>query len=187
MGFDNRAARHSALGVSSVAAAFVLIGCSRAPEGAGGGAPAGSGGAGSAATSSAAAGSAATSSAAAGSAAAKGVLAIGEPITAPAVALSDIAKNPGAYANKRVTTSGKVTAVCQEMGCWMEIQDASGQAHVRMHGHSFFVPKTASGHLARVQATVLTSPDESCTDSPPPAGKGTTAKIDLDATGVELD
>ena len=68
----------------------------------------------------------------------------------------------------------------------MEIQDASGQAHVRMHGHTFFVPKTASGHLARVQATVLMNPDESCTDSPPPA-KGAMARVELDATGVELD
>jgi hypothetical protein len=116
----------------------------------------------------------------------KSTLAIGAPISAPVVALADIAKSPGQYANKTVTTSGKVTAVCQEMGCWMELQDASGQAHVRMHGHSFFVPKTASGHLARVQATVLASPDESCTDSPPP-DKGATAKVQLDATGVELD
>jgi hypothetical protein len=116
----------------------------------------------------------------------KGTLLLGERITSSVVPLADIAKNPGAYANKTVATTGKVTAVCQEMGCWMELQDASGQAHVRMHGHAFFVPKTASGHVARVQATVLTQPDESCTDSPPPAGKAL-AKVDLDATGVELD
>jgi hypothetical protein len=116
----------------------------------------------------------------------KSTLAIGAPISAPAVALADIAKTPGAYANKTVTTSGKVTSVCQEMGCWMEIADATGQAHIRMHGHSFFVPKTAAGHLARVQATVLSTPDESCTDSPPPSG-GAVAKVQLDATGIELD
>jgi len=119
----------------------------------------------------------------------KSTLAIGAPISAPSVALADIAKNPGSYANKTVTTSGKVTSVCQEMGCWMEIQDTSGQAHIRMHGHSFFVPKTAAGHLARVQATVLSQPDESCTDSPapsPPPG-GAVAKVQLDATGIELD
>jgi hypothetical protein len=116
----------------------------------------------------------------------KSTLAIGAPISAPDVALADIAKAPGAYANKTVTTSGKVTSVCQEKGCWMEIADASGQAHIRMHGHSFFVPKTAAGHLARVQATVLSDPDESCTDSPPPAS-GPVAKVQLDATGIELD
>jgi hypothetical protein len=124
--------------------------------------------------------------AASASAPAKGTLLLGERITSPAVPLSDIAKNPGKYANRTVATTGKVTAVCQEMGCWMEIRDESGQAHVRMHGHSFFVPKTASGHVARVQATVLTAPDEECADQPPPADKPL-AKVDLDATGVELD
>jgi hypothetical protein len=118
------------------------------------------------------------------SAAPKGTLAIGERITQPLVPLADIAKNPGVYSSRVVATTGKVTAVCQEMGCWMELQDESGRAHVRMHGHSFFVPKTASGHLARVQATVVAAgtSDEDCAE-----GKSQLAKVQLDATGVELD
>jgi hypothetical protein len=116
----------------------------------------------------------------------KGTLLLGARVTSSVVPLSEIAKNPGKYAHQTVATTGKVTAVCQEMGCWMEIRDESGQAHVRMHGHSFFVPKTASGHVARVQATVLTAPDEECSDQPPPADKPL-AKVDLEATGVELD
>jgi hypothetical protein len=115
----------------------------------------------------------------------KGTLAIGERITQPLVQLTDIANNPDRYANRVVATSGTVTAVCQEMGCWMELKDSSGRAHVRMHGHTFFVPKTASGHLARVQATVLPSApaaDEDCAE-----GKSQVAKVQLDATGVELD
>jgi hypothetical protein len=54
-----------------------------------------------------------------------------------------------------------------------------------MHGHDFFVPKTASGHVARVQATVVKGSDEECAEKGP-AG-GTLAKVELDATGVELD
>lgn len=115
-----------------------------------------------------------------------GTLVIGERITQPVVSLGDIAKNPETYANRVVSTAGKVTAVCQEMGCWMEMQDESGRAHVRMHGHSFFVPKTASGHSARVQAKVLTSAagaaGEDCVE-----GKSQLTKVELDATGVELD
>src|SRR5947209_1523052 len=72
------------------------------------------------------------------SAAPKGTLVIGERITQPLLSLGEIAKNPDQYANRVVATAGKVTAVCQEMGCWMEMQDDSGRAHVRMHGHSFF-------------------------------------------------
>jgi Domain of unknown function (DUF4920) len=149
-----------------------------------------------------------------------GTLALGERITSPLVPLSAIAKDPASYRNRVIATSGKVTSVCQEMGCWLELQDETGQAHVRMHGHSFFVPKTSPGHLARVQATVLdaaastvgggpaacthaaaahgmtaaaaAAPDDrghghdrDC-ESQAGAGAGV-AKIQLDATGVEID
>jgi hypothetical protein len=117
----------------------------------------------------------------------KGTLAIGERITQPFVPLADIAKSPAQYANRVVATAGKVTAVCQEMGCWMELQDASSQAHVRMHGHAFFVPRTASGHVARVQATVIAKVDDNeCEEGSQSSGRPM-AKVDLDATGVELD
>jgi hypothetical protein len=117
-----------------------------------------------------------------------GVLRLGEPISAPAVALSDVAAHSSEYAGKTFSTSGTVNAVCQEMGCWMEIKDDSGQAHVRMHGHKFFVPKTASGHHARIQAT-LDAPkpdDEDMREAKEQTGKAP-PKLSLDATGVELD
>jgi hypothetical protein len=118
----------------------------------------------------------------------KGTLAIGEPITKPVVPLAEIAKDPSRFASRVVATTGKVTAVCQEMGCWMELQDDSGQAHVRMHGHTFFVPKTASGHVARVQATIVTRPgDHDCEEGAKATPSKALAKVELDATGVELD
>jgi hypothetical protein len=82
-----------------------------------------------------------------------------------------------------------VTAVCQEMGCWMEIKDDSGQAHIRMHGHSFFVPKTAPGHHARVQATLVPTKESEteCTEEAAKQMGHAVAKVELDATGVELD
>jgi hypothetical protein len=102
------------------------------------------------------------------------------------VPLADIAKDPAKYANRTVTTTGKVTAVCQEMGCWMEIKDASNGAHLRMHGHSFFVPKTANGRQARVQATLLPSgAAKACADDE--CASKNLALLQLDATGVELD
>jgi hypothetical protein len=118
----------------------------------------------------------------------KGTLAIGEPITQPVVPLGEIAKNPSRFASRVVATTGRVTAVCQEMGCWMELQDDSGQAHVRMHGHTFFVPKTASGHVARVQATIVARPgDRDCEEGAKTSPAKALAKVELDATGVELD
>jgi hypothetical protein len=84
-------------------------------------------------------------------------LRLGAPIDAKAqsVALSEVAKSPSNYVNKSFTTTGTVTAVCQHMGCWMEIKDDSSEAHIKMAGHKFFVPKTASGKKARIQATLV--------------------------------
>jgi hypothetical protein len=124
-----------------------------------------------------------------------GTLALGERITSPLVPLSALARDPASYRNRTIATSGRVTSVCREMGCWLEIQDDSGQAHVRIHGHSFFVPKTSPGHVARIQATVVDSAApalggahggaDDCQDKM--SAQSGMAKIELDATGVEID
>ena len=122
-------------------------------------------------------------------AAAHAPLQLGEPISpsAASLSLSDLATRAGDFRGKTIETSGVVTAVCQEMGCWMEIKDDRGSAHIRMHGHSFFVPKTASGHHARVQATIVAADDKTeCDQEGSDAGKALT-KVELDATGIELD
>jgi len=102
------------------------------------------------------------------------------------VSLADIAKNSSRYANATVTTEGRVTAVCQAMGCWMEIGDADSQAHVRMSGHSFFIPKTAAGRRAVVEGTVLPKPDDGQCEQEALQATGKPVKVELDATGVEL-
>lgn len=116
-----------------------------------------------------------------------GTLVLGERINSPLVALADIARDPRSYEGRTVATSGTVTAVCQEMGCWMELKDGSGQGHVRIHGHSFFVPKTSPGHVARVQARVVkqAAAEEDCTEKA--SAEAGMAKIELEATGVEID
>jgi hypothetical protein len=122
---------------------------------------------------------------------AKGALALGSPIPAgaQAVALADVAKNPAAFKGKTITTSGTVTSVCQHMGCWMEIKDDASQAHIKMAGHDFFVPKTAAGHKAKVQATLVPSDDENAECNKEAADQigHAVAKLQLEATGVELD
>jgi len=84
----------------------------------------------------------------------EGSLRLGSPIEASAqkVALADVAKAPSTYVGKTFATTGTVTAVCQHMGCWMEIKDDASQAHIKMAGHAFFVPKTASGRKATILA-----------------------------------
>jgi len=104
----------------------------------------------------------------------------------PVVALSDIVRDSSKYAKTTVKTEGKVTAVCQAAGCWMEIADTNGEAHVRMSGHSFLVPKSASGRRARVEGTVLPKPDNGECEQEALEATGKTVKVELDATGVEL-
>ena len=119
-----------------------------------------------------------------------GPLLLGAPLgtDAPTVTLAAIAKDPKSFENKVVTTSGTVTAVCQSMGCWMEMKDEKGEAHVKLAGHTFFVPKTSSGHHARVQAKVLrTNPADECAQEAAEQTGKPVAKLELEATGVELD
>jgi hypothetical protein len=109
---------------------------------------------------------------------------LGQPIAAdaPVVALTDIARSPGKFKGKPVATTGTVKAVCQEQGCWMEIVDTATNANVRMHGHAFFVPKTSAGRRAKVQGNVMLMKDgKECDEM-----EATGAKLQLDATGVEL-
>jgi hypothetical protein len=112
---------------------------------------------------------------------------LGAPIRAgKPVPLASIAKDTAQYANTSVTTEGRVVAVCQAMGCWMEIADTTSEAHVRMSGHSFFIPKSAAGRRAVVEATVLPKPDNGECEQEAAQATGKTVKIELDATGVEL-
>jgi Rieske Fe-S protein len=119
----------------------------------------------------------------------------------PSLTLASIAKDPSAYLGKTVVTTGTVQAVCQHMGCWMTLKDdAQAEAFVRMAGHSFFIPKSANGRKARVQARLVDSeaPAKACG-----AGAGAEhkmgckeeaektngkplAKLELEALGVEL-
>jgi hypothetical protein len=115
----------------------------------------------------------------------------GAPITETVeTSLDDIVQNPGSFKDKTVRTSGVVTAVCQHMGCWMEIGDTSKRAHIKMAGHAFFVPKTAAGHHAIVQGR-LTGADplaSSCGheggDSCGGEANGVVAKLEIEADGV---
>jgi hypothetical protein len=103
--------------------------------------------------------------------------------------LASLAAEPARFSGKTIKTEGTVTAVCQHMGCWMEIGTDDKLAHIKMAGHSFFVPKDASGHHAIVEGQVedgggsggacMHEGKDSC------AGDKS-AKLQLVATGVEL-
>lgn len=112
----------------------------------------------------------------------------GEAITEQkTVPLPELLKEPSKFADQVVRTEGKVAAVCKKAGCWMDISDEAGTAHVKMHGHRFFIPKDASGHRAVVQAKVLKGDEGDVCGAKDDCGSGAAqAKLELEATGVEL-
>jgi hypothetical protein len=102
------------------------------------------------------------------------------------VSLSDLLKNPSAYADKTIRTEGVVTAVCQGRGCWLELGDDRGMAHVKLGAHKFFVPKSSSGQHAVVEARVMPQVDKGHCEMEAEEQTGKVAKVELDASGVEL-
>jgi hypothetical protein len=113
-------------------------------------------------------------------------------------ALAEVAKDPRRFANRKIATSGTISAVCQHAGCWMEMKDDAGEAHIKMAGHAFFIPRTASGKKARVMAKLAMDPAEpvAC-QGDGHKGKGCRAeaeeqlgrplaKLELVASGVEI-
>jgi hypothetical protein len=109
-----------------------------------------------------------------------------------AVALTDLATKPSAFKGKTVVTSGTVTAVCEHAGCWMEIKDDRGSAHIKMAGHAFAIPRSASGRKARVQGSLLETGqkvqghhDDCNAEAEQQTGKEL-PKLQMVATGVEL-
>lgn len=58
-----------------------------------------------------------------------------------------------------------------------------------MAGEKFFVPKTSTGHKARIQGTLtdVTGEDTDCAKETSEQTGKQIAKLQLEATGVELD
>ncbi len=112
---------------------------------------------------------------------------VGAPMTsARFVPLATLAHEPSQHAGQPIQTEGRVTAVCQARGCWMDLVDGATQAHVRMSGHSFSIPRDASGRQARVQATVLATPRQGECEREAEQQTGNPIRLELEATGVEL-
>ena len=60
---------------------------------------------------------------------------LGQPLTVKQpVAISALLAKPAGYVGKTVQVKGKITAVCQEMGCWMELADDAGTFTVLVGG-----------------------------------------------------
>lgn len=113
--------------------------------------------------------------------------------------LAALAAEPGRYEGAAVVTQGTIEAVCQHKGCWMELREEGGAAHVKMAGHAFFVPRGAKGKRAKVMGQLrgVVGESSSCAGEHGHAGgscRGEAetqlgrplAKLELVASGVEI-
>lgn len=78
-------------------------------------------------------------------------LRLGQPLTqAQPMTVSALLLDAAALEGKTVQVKGKVTEVCQMMGCWMNLVDASTQQSVRIkvNDGDIIFPKDAPGRMA---------------------------------------
>jgi len=80
-----------------------------------------------------------------------GELKLGRPLTLKEpMTVDQLMAQPGQYTGKTVQVKGKVSAVCQMAGCWMQLVGAAGTKAVRIKvrdGEIVF-PKEAAGKMA---------------------------------------
>lgn len=110
------------------------------------------------------------------------------------VKVSALVSDSSPYVGKPIQLEGKISAVCQKAGCWMELVDEGQKVRVRViaKDHGFGLPKDSSGKRA-VAEGVLSQSEVPEAEAKHLAGEGaqigsegTQRELRLEATGVVL-
>jgi len=81
-----------------------------------------------------------------------GELRLGKPLSLEKpTALDAIYANPAKYVGQMVQVKGRVTEVCQMMGCWMAVVDGSRSIRIKVNDGDLVFPKDAPGKRARAE------------------------------------
>jgi hypothetical protein len=68
------------------------------------------------------------------------------------VAISTLLAKPADYVGKTVQVKGKITGVCQEMGCWMYVADEQGRKiRIKVNDGEITFPKDGAGRTATAE------------------------------------
>jgi hypothetical protein len=75
---------------------------------------------------------------------------LGKPLTQKEpVAIASLVAHPADYVGKTVQVKGKITEVCQHMGCWMELADNAGnKVRIKVKDGEIVFPKDGAGQAA---------------------------------------
>lgn len=72
-----------------------------------------------------------------------------------ATPISQLMAQPDAYVGKKIRVDGVVSAVCEEMGCWIELKEADGAKGLRFKVEDGVIvfPVSAKGKKASAEGT----------------------------------
>jgi hypothetical protein len=101
--------------------------------------------------------------------------------------LADVLARP--EDGRAVRLEGKIAAVCQQNGCWIELRQGESAVHVTFEGYSFFVPRDVAGSDAALEGKVVVKapdPDEVEHLKGEGAGEAAGARVSIEASGVEV-
>ncbi|MFN0165305.1 MAG: DUF4920 domain-containing protein [Bryobacteraceae bacterium] len=81
---------------------------------------------------------------------------LGKPLTlTQATPIPEISAHPAQYSGKTVLVRGKVTEVCEMMGCWMKLVDGEQSLRVKVNDGEIVFPKTAIGKTALAEGKLM--------------------------------
>lgn len=73
------------------------------------------------------------------------------------IALSVVEAHPKDFRNRTLLIEATVTAVCQKMGCWMQVEDGGSRSMVRWEsgcGGRYAFPKDLQGRRVLIQGSI---------------------------------
>lgn len=83
---------------------------------------------------------------------------LGKPLTlTKSVSVSKLMANPGASVGKTVQVTGRVTEVCEKMGCWLNLVDPTSakQVRFRVNDGEIVIPKDSIGKMATAEGKLV--------------------------------
>jgi hypothetical protein len=74
---------------------------------------------------------------------------LGKPLTIKEpVPLAALMAHPAWYVNHTVQVKGKISEVCQMMGCWMDLTDGGQKIRIKVNDGEIVFPKDSAGKTA---------------------------------------
>ncbi len=122
------------------------------------------------------------------SAPAAGSRSFGKPLEGwPKTSLESVLASP--QNGERVRLEGRISKVCQQKGCWLELKEGERSVLVTFEGYSFFIPKASAGQEVVLEGRVKLKPrsrEEIQHLQAEGGGPAAAARVEVVARGLEI-